>query len=737
MSARRLSRAVLVTVLAALAPSVPAQAQQVRGLLLDEMDARPLAGAYVVLLRDGREVVGTVTRVDGGFRLTAPEPGPYLLRADHLGYATVEREVVLPPPGTPLELELLTSQEAIAIEGLVTEADDRCRLPRPVAVQVVSLWNEVGEAFQVATLLDEQRLYDMRVERWRRDLEPTTLRVVAEERQEDRGIQRTSPFRSLPPDDLARDGYVQELPDGTIDYHAPDARVLLSRSFQDTHCFGITIDPPEDGEADWVGIRFDPRERGRPEIRGVLWVDRALQPQRLDYVYTELPGRVGSDDLGGRVSFRRLPDGPWIVSSWRIRMPRVQGERFHAFDSAEPRYRYEMVGIEEVGGQVVQAGPRGGELLDLARPGVVQGVVRDDAGRPAAGATVALGGTFYRAVADGEGRFRLSGVPGGRYRLLYSSPALDSLGLEPEEASVEVRADEPAEVELALPSTATLLARACSDPVVPGGVGLLRGVVRAPDGRPVPFARVELSWTERLEVGGSGAGRVSVRQGRATAVLEADEDGRWSACGLPDVGRLVAKASWTGARRGEGAEQEVRVARADDRGSLPRVELDLPEPEEVEAAAELPAAELGIDGSTSAEEARLLRELAVLGIRRETLGRRFVGPEEVEEQRAGSMDALDMIGVVGIPGVRVRILASTDEPCIYSRRNVKSSFSGGVPEPICAAVILDGVPANVRRLESVPGSSVAAFAYLRPSEAGARLGSGTDGGALLVWTRLR
>mgnify|MGYP006305718987 FL=1 len=78
-----------------------AAAQQVQGRLLDDADARPLAGAWVTLVRDGENVARAVTRVDGGFRIIAPTPGRYLLRADFLGYGTVERDVDIPPPGEP------------------------------------------------------------------------------------------------------------------------------------------------------------------------------------------------------------------------------------------------------------------------------------------------------------------------------------------------------------------------------------------------------------------------------------------------------------------------------------------------------------------------------------------------------------------------------------------------------------------------------------------------------------
>jgi len=49
--------------------------------------------------------------------------------------------------------------------------------------------------------------------------------------------------------------------------------------------------------------------------------------------------------------------------------------------------------------------------------GAVEGTVRDDGGKPAGGARVTLEGTPYATIADGEGRYRLQGIPAGTYQI--------------------------------------------------------------------------------------------------------------------------------------------------------------------------------------------------------------------------------------------------------------------------------------------------------------------------------
>ena len=86
MSHRAPRRTVKITCLLALL-SGPAQAQLVRGQLLDLDSNEPLTAGIVTLLNEnGRRVTTTVTGESGAWALRAPLPGTYFVEAKRLGY---------------------------------------------------------------------------------------------------------------------------------------------------------------------------------------------------------------------------------------------------------------------------------------------------------------------------------------------------------------------------------------------------------------------------------------------------------------------------------------------------------------------------------------------------------------------------------------------------------------------------------------------------------------------------
>ena len=113
--------------------------------------------------------------------------------------------------------------------------------------------------------------------------------------------------------------------DGSI-YYAPDADVLLSDAFLDTHCMSLV--EGEDEAEGLVGLSFEPtQDRGVTDISGVLWLDPAdAELQWLDYQY-EFLDVPNSERLGGKIRFSGLPDGTWIVRQWYIRMPILESGR--------------------------------------------------------------------------------------------------------------------------------------------------------------------------------------------------------------------------------------------------------------------------------------------------------------------------------------------------------------------------------------------------------------------------
>ncbi|MBW3535201.1 MAG: carboxypeptidase-like regulatory domain-containing protein [Gemmatimonadetes bacterium] len=575
---RLLSRLLLVVV--PLAAVAPAAAQEVRGRLLADADGSPLAGAYVVLVDRADSVVArTVSTVGGAFSFQAPRPGRYTVRADHIGFGTAEAPVAF-EPGRAAVVELRAPVRAIELEGLVAEVDRLCQVDPRVGARVVELWEEVGKAFQVTALLEERGTYLMEVDRWRRRLDPERLTLEEEEERRPRsGFHRSSPFASLAAERLAEEGYIHAAADGGYLYYGPDSRVLLSRSFQDTHCFGFTDQPPRDGEPEWVGIRFRPRNASAMDIEGTLWIDQATYaPRRLDFRFTRLPYPLETDRVGGRVEFTRIPQGPWVVSRWRIRVPEARMRTVRLPGQALPQRRYELTAVMEDGGAVLRAKPFDGtEYITLgAGLGRVEGTVRETTGRPIEGAVVHLEGTALRTRTDDAGRFVLVDVPQGRYTVAWTSPALDSLDLPGAAREVDVRPGEPAAVDAVLPPAGVAMAERCTSPLLEDGSGVLRGRVTAPGGGVPPGTLVQVRWETVGHIDESRAARsprsvspsargptkesdawigwaITVHGNGVTASIPVEENGAWMACGLPHDEEMTVWATVDESGRARGA----------------------------------------------------------------------------------------------------------------------------------------------------------------------------------------
>lgn len=421
----------------------PLQGQVIEGALVDRDSGGAIEGVFVMALdRSGTARAGGLTDGQGDFSIQLPAAGTYTLSAQRIGYRTTASQPLTVAVGQTVTHRMEVATEAIVLADLSVTAERRCTMVESAGVTLARIWEEARKAMLVAEWTRETGAVEMQIEDFQRTLEARSMEVVTESRTT-REYYGARPYESLPAETLAAGGYISERDDGTY-YYAPDESVLLSDSFLDAHCFTPRRDPNKPG---LIGLAFEPiRESMNPDIRGAFWLDQESAELRfVEYRYSRLVERASAPEAGGRVEFRRLEDGAWIVSSWYIRMPQlaVANEQ-----GGQPRLR--VLNYVEEGGDVINT-VSAAEVRARTR-GVIQGrVVTRRGGQPLAGATVFLSGTQYRTVSDENGRFTLSDLPLGTFPLVYRHERLDELGTFAPPREVELVAGEAVWVTLYFP----------------------------------------------------------------------------------------------------------------------------------------------------------------------------------------------------------------------------------------------------------------------------------------------
>ncbi len=524
--------AIPLIVAAFLAPSV-CGAQIVVGHVIDKNGRTPVEGALVVLIReDGGEEDGYLTNSVGRFRLQARSGGRFRLRAERLGYTTVISPSFDLASGQVHGMDLETSYEPISMLGIDVAGEERCVVRPEEGLEVALLWEEARKALRVQEWTEEEGLYEYQVSNYERELGPNARVVEAEVRETDVLVAQI-PYRSLPVEELLTHGFIRPLEDGVYEFRAPDASVLLSDPFLDTHCFRLTEDPDLPGS---VGVAIEPVEgTDLPDIEGTLWLEReSAKLQFLEYRYTKVPYPGAHAAAGGMVEFLGLPNGTWIVSNWWIRMPQVTRFRWPGRRAIN---EYRVTSFKEDGGEVHEVYSAEQLLLREIPQGVLSGSVWDSTqGSPMPGAVVKLAGTSHSSTTDSVGRFSMMELPEGVYTAVVEHPRFDSLGVHPPGLEVEVNRDQVIIIDLSIPSIETLLASLCQGSDEEAGTVALVGTVRQSFGRdPIPKATVTIEWLERRYTREPVPG-FEARPDTAIAGFDrviTDIDGRFVFCGLP------------------------------------------------------------------------------------------------------------------------------------------------------------------------------------------------------------
>jgi hypothetical protein len=509
--------------------------QEVRGAVVEAGRPAPVQGAMVLLLDPQGFMHGRVlTARDGTFRLAAPRPGQYRIRVDRIGYAATYSETFALAAGQALQITVQTDYQPIDLPGLVAEGSRRCEV-RPTRGAAAAVWDEARKALEAATWTAERGYYRFTSTRFVREIADDGRRVLSDLTTVRRDLA-AQPFAALHPDTLARRGFMTEA-GRDVHYAAPDAATLVSDPFLDTHCFELERREVE-GER-LIGLRFGPVPGRRlPDVTGTLWLGELTGRLRsIEYNYVNLPWLIDQRAAGGEIHLRGLPNGTWIVSEWRIRMPHIVEER----DDAGRFRSHRVTGYRDEGGIVNLVAATSGEQVEWdSGLGQIAGVVTDSAGRPAAGVSVRIQGADFLAETDRSGRFTFEGVGAGVWAVAASSEALDRMGLAGAAGEVDVVRDGRHSVQLSLPSVREAALARCDASQASDTTTVLLGRVVDEGGRPVPRASLRATWRYRPPAENPLAEQLLTRL--MAASLEADESGRFALCGFPlrEEVRIVA-----------------------------------------------------------------------------------------------------------------------------------------------------------------------------------------------------
>jgi hypothetical protein len=452
----------LIPLLLACGTTAPLGAQAVRGRVVEQGSELPVRGAFITLLDDeGKRQGATLADSLGNFFIRAPGAGRYTLRTHRIGHQTTTTPILELGKGETLSYRIEAPIAPIVLEEVSAAARSRCDLPRELGAETQLLWDEARKAISIVAWLGRGRGVPYQGFAYER-----TRRVLSREIEEQRawlysGYGR-SPFSSEAAGDLAKHGYVRVLDVDHYQYYGLDATELLSDSFLETHCFRVRDAGP--GEESMIGLGFEPiPSHTLPDITGALWLNRATFELRfLDFTFTRHPYAfpVPSGPFGGRVEFRRLDNGAWIVERWSLRMPQFPVDISLPPTTVNDRRiesaRDSLIMLQRFGLQIREVG---GEIRYIADPGpaaeglaAVEGVVFDSTrAAPLAGASVFLnrGGPVARTGIDGT--FRMIGLPAGHHEIAFVHPYADSLGLVVRPRPIVLTNGEFARAELFIP----------------------------------------------------------------------------------------------------------------------------------------------------------------------------------------------------------------------------------------------------------------------------------------------
>ena len=191
----------------------------------------------------------------------------------------------------------------------------------------------------------------------------------------------------------------------------------------------------------------------------------------------------------------------------------------------------------------------------------IAGVVIDSVnGRFLSGAEVVVEGANISLTTDSSGRFKVDSVPPGTYQVGVFHPLLDTLGVSLATAPFHLGPDSSTFIALAIPSSETLIKRAC--PVVgprAQGTSAIIGRVTDPESlQPVTGADVSIAWLQ-IEV----SKEIGLRRTPRVLRDSTDAQGQFKICGVPNSMQATLQA-----RKGGAVTAEIPITLGEEPSEL-------------------------------------------------------------------------------------------------------------------------------------------------------------------------
>ncbi|HEV8499046.1 MAG TPA: carboxypeptidase regulatory-like domain-containing protein [Gemmatimonadaceae bacterium] len=412
-------------------------AQELRGTVRDSTSRQPIPGAVLMLLDQSGAVLGrNITNERGEYRIVLSTE-MQRMRVVRIGFRPKE----LPIPSAPgaheiVELDVVMRALPTLLEPVRVLAGAHCPRRSDEATTFALLEQVRAGLLSIVVAREANPAALVRLT-FERAMDASGDRIASQTVRIDSAASATTSFNAAhTATDFIQRGFMTDSAKQQV-FFAPDAEVLLDEGFAAGYCFRIV--DPDRGRPNQIGLGFSAadRRRNRIDIEGTLWVDTVARALRdIEHRYVGLDRRIEAMRPGGHIYFREMPNGVVMIDRWFLRLigGTLDTVRTPAFTSGrrvempltQVRARFTAT---ENGGEVAHARwPDGTAWRGALGTLRVHATVSD--GGPAAGTSVHLIDTEYRAVADSNGDFEISDLIPGPYSLAIRDPRLARLGIE-------------------------------------------------------------------------------------------------------------------------------------------------------------------------------------------------------------------------------------------------------------------------------------------------------------------